>query len=447
MELNRGLHGIAFTLILSLKDVIFYICGLFMYLKFSKKNCISVWVMFLLSASGLTILNFDSMNFTLFYIVGPIIIILCLFKFIFKRKCLLNNFQLKVLLWAIVSIIISLSMPNYRIISILHFLFYALVAVSMLSIINFSKSFLVSLTSLVIYANFFNVIIAIGLYQVGILNIPTFFGTYFENGMMRYMGFATEPSYLAMESTVCMLAYIRCGLMNVSGNCSIYNRFLVLVYLITLILSKTTFGLISILFFGIAWIRNRLILNKSVTFYCLFVPICLVAIIFVIHIARTYFFDYRYVSRIIKMIELFNNTNTIREFVENLSFVDGSTWYRIGPFFLALDEINCLSFVSLFGHGIGSDVEYYTYLIQSETVIRGGFWQSVLYNQGIIGLVIFFIMLLIHCRGIGFCNFVYLCICFTNCSFSTQAFWFVLIVLYSVARISVNSLKNQKNSI
>ena len=408
--------------------------------KDNERNTIAIIVLLIMSSGGLSLFTLEATNITPFYIVGVLTIIV----FILQHPRL-EQLQAKVLVWSLIAIGISFALiKNTKISSILHFAFYVWSAVSIISLYKINRYSLRKLAEIIIYANLTNIVLAMLLYNLGV-SVPSILGTYYDRGIMRYMGFTSEPSYLAMVSTVSLLmTFIEEGSNTVrSSKDTKTNRWMLTAYVVMIILSKTSFGLISILFVGIVWFQDQFgFKNASRSTIIGFV----FSIILIIGAGIVYIvsFDNEFLNRLVMIFELLFRSSSIREFQTSLRVIDSSAWYRIGPLLLAIEDANLSSFTTWFGHGIGADAEYFTTITNSNTVIRGGFLQAGFYNHGIIGLISFLVMIIRKIKGIGLINIIYLILCFFNCSISTQVFWFIIIIYLQTSKcISIQNNSSQ----
>ena len=392
--------------------------------KSGNRDSITIFVLLIMASGGLTLTSIGATSITLFYLVGAMAIVSWLIKHPHFDK-----FQVQIILWSGVTIGISFALPKVaKLISILHFAFYVLAAVSILGVFRLSTKGIEKLTKILIYANLLNVLIAITFYKMD-KSIPAFCGTYYGRGVMRYMGFTSEPSYLAMESTVCMLAYI--ATVDIDSDKpakewrGIRNTFIA--YIILIVLSRTSLGLLSIVFVGAAWFQNRYGFRRSNSgkIICFFVGVIVIVMARILIINHS---DSTFLARILAICNVFFKSRSIHEFQTSLRIIDSSAWYRVGPLLLALDNARWSSFEAWFGHGIGADAKYYSILTGSDTLIRGGFLQAGFYNQGLLGLVSFCYIVQKRLKGTKIIDLAYLIVCFCNCSIATQAFWFILIV-------------------
>lgn len=396
-----------------------------MYFK-KRNNTASAIILFLMSSGNLSLFKLESTSITVFYFVGPVIIA----KWLINRAYI-NSFSCFLLVWSVINIIINLVFVTHiKILSILHFAFYIMAAISILSTFDFNEALILKTTKLVVYLNLVNILVTLTLYNLNFTAIPAFLGTYFDHGIIRYMGFTSEPSYLAMESTVCIIACLMLK-KNISRK---EKHNLLTAYILTILLSKTSLGLMSLFFVGMIWVHYADAESKNLkekifllTFLIIIIVSCAGAII--------YFSEYRFLSRLLVIFDLIFNSHSIQDFLKNLMLLDSSSWFRIGPLFLAIEDNNISSFTTWFGNGIGADSEYYALLTNSNTTIRGGFLQAGFYNHGIIALIMFLLSIFKKCKYLGTLNIIYLILCFTNCNISTQAFWFIVIIYVKVSEL------------
>lgn len=407
--------------------------------KKSREELTTTTILFLLASSGrgMSVFEAGASFITLFYLVAVFLIL----KWVWKHPSL-DMFQLKVLLWAIFAVGTSIVLgTNVNSLSVLHFCFYIIAAISLLSVCNITKRVIWKLSNWFIYLNLINVIIAVFLYNIGVSNIPDIFGTFFNRGVMRYMGFTTEPSYLAMESTVCILACM--VLRRYDRGNGPYNtdnfKWLIIAYFMLIILAKTSFGVFSIAIVGVFWFSYSADFSKLNNKFLISWLIGLI-IVAALGICIMLFSDNIFVSRVLRVFDVLSNSGSLNEFQEKVGSVEGSTWYRFGPLFLAYQAAKLNTLQGLLGYGIGTDAEYYTQLLASKTIIRGGFLQGGFHNHGLIGLLLFLYIVIKRVKAVGIVGIVYLLLCFTNCSISTQAFWFIVIMYVSTVKI----LKREK---
>lgn len=397
-----------------------------MHIRISKnkwQSTIAVIILFLLSSGGLYVFQIGRTPITIYYLVS----IIPITRWFFKRKKL-SNFYNGLLIWTTVSIIISIiQFRNVELLSILHFVFYVLTGIVILTTYIINENVIKKTAKLLIYANLVNIIIAITLNSLGLSNLPPIFGTCFDRGVIRYMGFTSEPSYLAMESSVCMLAVLR-----LKGERNDWK--LLIAYILTILLAQTTFGLMSIAFIGYAWFRSSVGKRQSAPRVVLIVALLIVLCLFA-GFGIMYFTEGDFLTRLFQIFDVIGDSRSLQEFEYSLRRVDSSAWSRVGPMILALAEANVFKLSTWFGHGIGADGAYYGNLLGFQQIVHGGFLQAGLYNQGIIGLSAFLYMVIKECMTMGKMNLLYMILCFTNCSVSTQAFWFILIIYISTSRV------------
>ena len=144
--------------------------------------------------------------------------------------------------------------------------------------------------------------------------------------------------------------------------------------------------------------------------------------------------DSEYLSRLTVVFSLLFKSGSIKQFSEQLRLVDGSAWDRIGPLISTFSEMNLFDFHTWLGHGIGSNVDYYTALVNENTVIRGGFWQSAIYDYGLIGIITIVTWIYRNCKTVGIIMLAYMVLCFTNCALPTQAFWFIVLMMIWISK-------------
>lgn len=387
----------------------------------SKKKKIFITSVIVLSMTGVEIIQLGTMSITPFYFLIPLMLLLLMRKIIKKS----TKTQYTLFLWGILLCVFSMMYNNADYLSIIHFLFYIVAAITMLSMNVVNRDLLMKACKIVILLNFVNVVVAYLIYAIGIDSklLSRIFITYFDRGSMRFCGFTTEPSYLAMILSISVMTIIKLSSKDTIKNQKMYY----FLYVITIILSKTTFGLISLIFVFILSV-SCLTEGKKRNNKIVFLSFLAVLGIIVIWILSQYALESDYINRIVRIIELLISSKSLMNFAYELRFIDGSAWYRVGPFVSAISELSILDFKTWIGHGIGSNVDYYTRLVNENTIIRGGFLQSGIYDYGIIGLMLIIMWIIKRINKLGIIIPVYFLLCSTNCAFSTQAFWYILLL-------------------
>lgn len=402
--------------------------------KVNKKEIIFLIYVILLSMTGVEIINVGSTSITPFYI-AMLPITLIYLPFILLD---MNIDKVYLPMWGVAITVFSLLNVNVHINSVLHFDFYILVAIILMSISEFSKKELLLIVSKTIIAiNFINIIIAHLIISLRIENsfLTRIFIAYEYKGTIRYCGFTSEPSYLAMILTICIIGIVKLS----------YNQLLVkekkwfIIYFITIILSKTTWGILSLIIVVIiSW--NEIFSKRQKTKKYIVILIMMIIFIIVGWIVLQYKIDSDYFNRIVKIVELFISSRSYNEFINQLRIIDSSAWYRVGPFIKAMSDLKMTNINTWIGNGIGSSALYYTILVNEDSIINGGFWQSAIYDFGFIGTTFITIWILKKIYVLGIWPFIYVIFCLTNCAFSTQAFWFI--ILMSIW-ISEENIKNE----
>lgn len=388
----------------------------------SKKELIFLICVILLSMTGVEIINVGSTSITPFYI-AMIPITLIYLPFILPN---MNMDKIYLLMWGAVITVLSLLNVNVHINSALHFDFYILVAIILMSISEFSKKELLLIVSKIIIAiNFINVIVAHFIISLGKGNgfLTKIFIAYDTRGIMRYCGFTSEPSYLAMILTICIICIIKLS----NNQLLVKEKKWFIIYFITLILSKTTLGILSLIIVVIiSW--NEIFSEKQKTKKYIFTLIMIIIFIIAGWVGLQYKLDSNYLNRIVKIVRLFLSSRSYNEFINQLRIIDSSAWYRVGPLIKAFGDLKMNNIHTWIGNGIGSNSSYYTVLLNEKSIINGGFWQSAIYDFGFIGTTFITIWILKKIYMLGILLLVYVIFCLTNCAFSTQAFWFIILM-------------------
>lgn len=250
-----------------------------------------------------------------------------------------------------------------------------------------------------------------------------------KTGEMRFQGFSSEPSYAAFVVLVAFLVYNR--LTNETRK----SKIMILLSVIYLTVSfNSIYGYIIAVAIGLDFILRRHIFNKFYQLIFLFITIIGLIVISGLGISGE--------SRTGELI-LFILSGNLN--LASLMLIDPSAFMRIGPFFEYLEEMD-FSIQTFIGYGPGaSGVHFgsvFSDMIDSSAkgyesgTIGSGFFPAFLYDYGIIGAVLMYLLVFRHgmSRIISVESFIIFLMLF-NANFNTQLFWYVWAMLFIMNQV------------
>ncbi len=402
-----------------------------------EKRCMSkkivIAVMVTMSATGISIANVGSTSITPFYLAFILPLALWVVS-LAKGESKLDGPVAFMLCWGVIFVLFSMINPASSFAgenknSLLHFCFYVAVGACLFGVLrNHSSDLKIVCCSVIIL--YFAVTAAQLLFHVLSVPVPDllsqFFDPYFDltTGQLRYAGLSSEPSYLAMIVTMSAIALVR---INKVDPCK-HLWVLLALSVLTLLISQTMLGIMSVAVILVAVFSDIRSRSNSKVYSALTIVFILIVVIMALdQIASNYYFN--------RLTELVSAVSTSgRQFLTQLQNSDSSVWFRIAPFVLLVGSLDFMSIYAWFGNGIGTSTKFYTNLIWGSNAgseaIRTPFYSSSMYDIGIVGMLSFLIYILRFCWSSGFICCFYLCICYWNCAFSTQAFWFLTLIAF-----------------
>jgi hypothetical protein len=331
--------------------------------------------------------------------------------------------------------------------AILHLLFYLLIAFMLLSWMDNRKNILLKISKTIIVLNFANIIITIFLNSIGannflpeiilrnMFNSSDFYGFSIfrfgiQNESYRYCGFAAEPSHLAIFLTASMLSIIY-------FHTSISRKQLwlyVLLYTATILMSGTSYGILYMILVYICIYQKISFINlKKKERIAGILCFCIASIV-------TYFIfqDNIYLMRLQNVMSAIFDSS-FDDIAAQISLIDSSAYARIGPFILFFQQLDFLSIKALIGNGydglkLGT---YFAKLIGfSQDFFYVYFLPAYFYSCGLLGAsyVLYFIFSFMKKLPFIFTLFVLLCL--TNINIPTPMFWFIIIQMIWVVKVS-----------
>lgn len=384
----------------------------------------------LLSFSGLKLWEFGSGIITPFYIWGTIIILTSFF-----RTKGISKFQKDILLiilfLSVYYIFFSGKQTTYY-----HYIFYLLSSYSILYLKYDTFSFLRIHKTLIILS-FINIVIAYILYLLKI-NSPWLLYIFQRQDYqtaMRFPGFTTEPSYMAIMMTISILIIINLG--KFTKNKKTYS-FLIL-YIVTLLLAKTTYGFIciSIVLLYYYWEKiKKITTGKKIVFFSML----FIIILFIPSVLS----NNEYYMRLEKIYTIIPLLNTdLNNFLVRLNDIDSSAYMRVGPFFEYLNTIDLCSYNFWFGHGLGENREFFSNLLFSKEenfTVNLGFFPAFIYDVGIVFFTFTLYLIIRNIKNIPLAFMLIFIISLPNCNIPTQLFWFIVLNIYITDYCNNNSI-------
>ncbi len=296
--------------------------------------------------------------------------------------------------------------------SLFHYLFYLLMLYVLNIYAEINKTKLTTflfLNKAIIILYFFNILIS------KLLSLIKYRGDFIfqirnDNGIIRFNGFSSESSYVAFILIACMLCLI--FLRQYIRRRDLYKYFMLMV--VTIIISKTTFGFVGIGLVCLAMVNSHLIKKRIAL---------IVVIIFLLNLDSNL-----YLERLWNIVNLIFQSDSLNYFVYKLVDVDGSASFRLLPSYEFFADIQLSDIQFWLGHGAGSSKLHFTNLyLAGEGNMGLGFIPAFIYEYGIIMATIICYILYTLFRGLPWYCFLLMFMAFFNCDFSTQLFLFLVI--------------------
>lgn len=378
---------------------------------------ILILVLILFSFTGVAIATLGNTEITPFHIVSTFLLAVGFRKYLFKP------IQGKQSLWLVLlmlGVVISSLLQNSNVFSILHFIYWGCIFLVFHQLFDrITTSMMIKVCKIILWSYFINILFSFLLYKIGVSNVVSDFvfpHAIDEEGEVRFWGFSSEPSYTAIIITVAFVV-----LLYTKGLSSFPTKLRYLsVYILSIILIQSTYGYICLLF-----VVNMLFKGYKILRY---IPL----IIMIIGISL-YSFENAYISRLTNLVNLFIDSKSIENLFYGLNLTDSSAYFRVGPSYLYLQNLHFSDLSTWFGFGLGNDSEFFASIFSSEAGayerLALGFFPASFYTGGIvfsIGMLILIFKYMLNELPLGLKIFVL--IVFFNCGFSTQLFWYVLIL-------------------
>lgn len=409
---------------------------------FTTRKCDIVYLIsiILLSYSGLRLFNSNSNAIiTPFYLFSGIIMLVAL-----TASWNVNVLQKYIIIFTALIVLQYMAFTDtVKVTSLLHLLFYLGTSYFILSIIPSNEKPIIKAHKIIIWSYFINVTIAYSLY---ISNISTEWLLYIFQRQdyevaMRFPGFASEPSYLAFMVSISMLILIDYYKDKPAQSKEI--NLLFVIYLITVLISKTTYGYICIFIVLVYYCQQ--IIKDFAKKHKLIIILLITIPIPVFFILTELLQDNYYFTRIFGIFDVIGKSKSINSFLLAFSELDGSAFVRIGPFFEYMDRTDFWDNSVWIGHGIGSSTSYFTSWYYgeeaSEHILNLGFFPAFIYDCGFIG---FFTVILCVWHSIKYATYPYkilFILMLPNCNISTQLFWYVVICSFTISQKNRNNKK------
>lgn len=395
---------------------------------------ILLFCVIILSLSGIYLFKIGDFEITPFYLFSPLLVI----SYFYLK--LYNNEEIQkyriFIRWLIIVAIASSAISLYiRPSALLHFMFYVFngyILICLGCYCSSDESFFLKLAKInkfIIYIFSFDVVIANILYVLGVENsfLSALFPVYYDYDKIRFAAFTSEPSYLAIILTICIMSLISYSKIYEEIK---FKRELIF-YVVALVLARTTYGFMCIgLTFAFLYQQNSERIENKVVIY---IRLILLSLFLVIGIWLLQ--ENEYLQRLGSLIGSITTENNLESFIYNLNDNDSSAAMRILPSFLFFQSISWLDLQLWFGHGIGANTQYFTDVLEyTEKTINLGFIPAAIYDFGLLGSFSF--IYLIFKRGVSSVPWIMkllLFLSFVNCNISTQLFWFCVIQLLFVS--------------
>jgi hypothetical protein len=407
------------------------------------KNKIFQITMILMAFNGLFIKRVENLLLSVFYVWVPFFILF----YVFRGTIILKKEQKQFIvfsLYSIFSIIINFVLGStFAIFSILHFLFFIAIGFALLNLIDGKKETIINISKIVIIFYFFHIMISLILNVLDGRNIlPEFilrivsqssepFGFSFFRiweaktgegaGIPRYCGLAIEPSYLALYITACMLAIIQ-FMPILNKRVWLYLLF----YTLTILISKTSFGMIGLIlvymFLFIKFLFHKLKGRGIKIFACIAIPVF--SVLFLLLIRNNY-----YVVRIYNLLQAMSSSSSIEKMYYSVGEAESSGFFRVMPPILYFSRFNITSLNSWFGYGPSAHIPYL-----EDMGFSIPFFPGAIHAFGLLGAGYFLYFIFSLIKNLPIVFHLFILVCLTNSSYSTQLFWFLIIHLICVAK-------------
>lgn len=389
-------------------------------------------VFFVLFAfTGISLFEIGSVIITPFDIIAfPSLLIIIL-----RTKIELNK---NILFISLIFLLLFASLFNssdwlLSITTLIHTIYYFIIYfVVLIKVKNISLETFIKINKYIIIIYFCSIIVAmLNSFFFNSEIIDKYFGSVWDAMKMenRYFGFSSEPSYMAIIVSFCMISLT---IINKKIEISKYS-FVFILFVILIILSRSGYGYIFLIAILLYQYGNYFI-KKKIILILLLLP--------VIYIFISNFLD----ERFIKILEVIFSKNSFENKLEMWNIADASTYYRIGPTFWMFDNIDLSDVKTYFGHGMGTDREYFLGFGEGYdgAYLNLGLIPVFIYTNGIIPFVFLLKFLVdifkyINLKVIYILFFIIL----FNCGIATQLFWFVV----SILTILSNIIRNSDNEI
>lgn len=352
------------------------------------------------------------------------------FNFLFILHTLKTNtiIDISFLLFCL-CIISIININTLHIASLAHMIFYLVTLLTIIKIITsyetINISFIENLSKIIILSYFINVIISVILSHIGYNGWLNIFFKYSidSHGSIRYPGFASEASYLAFTLTYAALPLIY---FNKNSN----KKYLLFVA-VTILISKTSYGIVCLVFLLAIYYINNL---KSIL-----IGIFLLFLLFSIMEGNTYL---NRVTEIVKLIK----SGSVESIVYGIYDVDGSASVRILPTYLYIIEGHYLNPHFLIGYGAGTSSDYFK-MIQDfgkkeDEHLGLGFIPAFVHEYGVIFTFCLFYYLKKYLSSIKWYHYCFFIFSIFNYSFSTEIFLFSVVYLILLNK-AINTYTNQ----
>jgi hypothetical protein len=373
------------------------------------------------------------LNITLYYLFSVILFL----SFLFSRSYSIDNTQKKLIVFFLF-FLLDIVINNEKLINstVLHAIFFLLIGFISIGMLDVNKRNLIKINKIIIGLYFGNVIVSVLLSKLQIDNFFTkyiFLFAYYKDSY-RYLGFASEPSYLALVITMSILSIFYFHKDISKKNLWTYLA----LYVVSIILSQTTFGYLCIVLV-LAYIYQKRLLfqQKNNMQRNILLVICLIMFLFLQ--------DNIYLIRLQSALSIIFEGNSLNDLMIQLNEEDSSAAFRILPTFRYIQESDISSIKFWIGYGVTGSGIFFSQMFGFEEIHNFGFFPAFLYSFGILGCGFFLFFIFSTIKNLPFIFKLFLLISLTNCNISTQMFWFIIIEMFWISKIQIQQQFTKQN--
>ena len=386
----------------------------------------------LFSLTGITLFQMESVIITPFHIFS---VFVGLVTIMFQKQHL--PCSLKYILVIFISIIFSIVI-NYKTFiglnTFIHSSYYLVIyCIVLINLKNITLEMFITSSKIIISIYFACVILAFISVNLHLNNsfINEYFGIVYDTKYLefRYYGFSSEPSYMDIIVSFIMFSMV------IINETSRVNKISLIfaMYVVLIILSKSGYGYIFLIL--ISLFKYGKYINKKYAF--------IIVILLIILYSNS---NIKYDGRFLKLVSAIISNSSTSSKLEAWNIADSSSYFRIGPSFWFMENMDVFSIKTIFGFGMGADREFFYKFSPGYNFgyLNLGIIPAFIYTNGIFlfSFLLYYVLRILKVINSNLLAFAFFIILF-NCGFATQIFWFVISLITILANLCEKNRLNK----